>query len=194
MLLNRANVVGAPMNENNGFIKRYFDDKRYGFIQSDNGKDFFFHFSSVANDAQPIEGRRVTFVAKETEKGLAAIRVVIDDEQPVRNRAIDNENILECRNIKVYSRETHPAPATVKLSQNFITIEAFTGYLGSRHVIKRRLNNLHSVNVEHGFTGFTSITLFGGGPSVTLERQSIFGNSSFNTLATRLKRFIESRN
>ena len=194
-MLNTANVLGVRMNEQKGVIKKYFTDRRFGFIESDSGKDFFFHYSSIANDAEPIEGRRATFVSKETDKGLAAIRVIVEVNQEQVRHHISSEIDIEVNGIKVYSRTLLPAYADVKLSKNLITIKAKTGFIfwGSEHVITRRLTVLHSVEVERGFTGFTQVRLFGGGPPVTLERQSMFGNANFNKLAENLENFMASR-
>ncbi len=61
----------------NGTIKKYFDDKGYGFIKSDN-VEYFFHISNLAEQATLAEGLEVTFEVGKNDKGDFAkdVRVV----------------------------------------------------------------------------------------------------------------------
>lgn len=61
----------------NGVIKKYFDEKGYGFIKGDN-KEYFFHISNLAEPATLSEGLTVTFEVGQNDKGDFAknVRVV----------------------------------------------------------------------------------------------------------------------
>lgn len=63
----------------NGTIKKYFDDKGFGFIKTDN-KEIFFHVSNLAEPATLTEGMQVSFEVGQNDKGDFAknIRVVTD--------------------------------------------------------------------------------------------------------------------
>lgn len=61
----------------NGSIKKYFDDKGYGFIKGDN-KEYFFHISNLVEEATLTEGVEVTFEVGRNDRGDFAkdVRVV----------------------------------------------------------------------------------------------------------------------
>jgi len=61
-----------------GTIKKITPDRGFGFIASDEGQDYFFHQSELRGGltfAQLKEGQRVTFEARQSEKGPRAADV-----------------------------------------------------------------------------------------------------------------------
>ncbi len=60
-----------------GSVKWFNDTKGYGFIQSDEGKDLFVHYTGIQSDGHRtlVEGQRVTFDVVEGDKGLKAVNV-----------------------------------------------------------------------------------------------------------------------
>jgi cold shock protein len=44
-----------------GTIKFYSDDRGFGFVTDESGRDIFFHISNCADDLEPSKGQRVTF-------------------------------------------------------------------------------------------------------------------------------------
>ena len=65
------------MNEETGTVKWFSDEKGYGFITRQNGKDIFVHHSAIEGDGfkSLAEGESVTFVVGEGRKGPAAQNV-----------------------------------------------------------------------------------------------------------------------
>lgn len=61
-----------------GKIKWFNDAKGYGFIQRDDGKDVFVHFSAIQGDGYRSldEGQEVEFEIADSPKGPQAERVV----------------------------------------------------------------------------------------------------------------------
>lgn len=61
-----------------GTITQWFGNRGFGFIQSANGKNFFFHISEWSDDAvvPPTLGQQVSFESVVVEKGPKAINVV----------------------------------------------------------------------------------------------------------------------
>jgi CspA family cold shock protein len=62
-----------------GAIKKIVGEKGFGFIKADDGKDFFFHKSGLAEGVQfdkLLEGDRVTFEVTSSPKGPRAENVV----------------------------------------------------------------------------------------------------------------------
>jgi len=58
-----------------GTVKWFNGQKGFGFVQGEDGKDYFVHFSAVPEDVRLNEGDKVTFDVVETEKGVQAQNV-----------------------------------------------------------------------------------------------------------------------
>ncbi|MCB8985706.1 MAG: cold shock domain-containing protein [Ardenticatenaceae bacterium] len=64
-----------------GYVKWFDTQKKYGFIQSEEGADVFVHASSVTGEPQTLkEYDRVEFTLVSTEKGAEAYDVTIVSE------------------------------------------------------------------------------------------------------------------
>lgn len=59
-----------------GVVKWFSENKGYGFIERDNGKDVFVHISDVINKIPLKEGEKVSFEIGQGKKGELAINVV----------------------------------------------------------------------------------------------------------------------
>ena len=61
-----------------GKVKWFNSRKGYGFIATDDGRDIFVHYASIAGDGYKtlVEGDPVSFDVVEGEKGLRAENVV----------------------------------------------------------------------------------------------------------------------
>jgi cold shock protein len=61
----------------NGVVKWFSDKKGYGFIEQEDGRDIFVHFSSIAMPGFKTlaEGDRVSFDVEESERGPVAKNV-----------------------------------------------------------------------------------------------------------------------
>ncbi len=60
-----------------GTVKWFNGQKGFGFIQGEDGTDYFVHFSAVPEDVRLNEGDKVTFEVVETEKGVQAQNVQV---------------------------------------------------------------------------------------------------------------------
>ena len=60
-----------------GVVKWFSDKKGYGFIEQEDGRDIFVHFSSITMPGFKTlaEGDRVTFDVEESERGPVAKNV-----------------------------------------------------------------------------------------------------------------------
>lgn len=60
-----------------GIVKWFNDEKGFGFIEREEGRDIFVHYSGIAMEGHKVlhEGQAVTFDVKETDKGDVAINV-----------------------------------------------------------------------------------------------------------------------
>ena len=66
----------------NGKIKWYNPMKGFGFVEGEDGQDYFVHHSQLPAGAAPKEGEGVTFEAVETDKGKQAQNVSLGGEAP----------------------------------------------------------------------------------------------------------------
>ena len=60
-----------------GTVKWFNGQKGFGFIQGEDGTDYFVHFSAIPEDVRLNEGDKVTFEVVETEKGVQAQNVQV---------------------------------------------------------------------------------------------------------------------
>jgi CspA family cold shock protein len=58
-----------------GTIKKIVPDRGFGFIAADDGKEYFFHRSAIAEFDSLRGGERVTFETEPSPKGPRAARV-----------------------------------------------------------------------------------------------------------------------
>ena len=65
----------------NGVVKWFDVKKGFGFITRDEGSDVFVHYSSIQGDdfRKLEEGQKVSFVVSETDKGLQAQDVTLEE-------------------------------------------------------------------------------------------------------------------
>ena len=61
-----------------GTVKWFNDEKGFGFIEQEGGKDVFVHYRAIQSEGYKTlpEGQKVTFEIEEGQKGLQAANVV----------------------------------------------------------------------------------------------------------------------
>jgi CspA family cold shock protein len=65
----------------NGVVKWFDVKKGFGFIKREEGTDVFVHYSSIQGDdfRKLEEGQQVSFIVSETDKGLQAQEVSLEE-------------------------------------------------------------------------------------------------------------------
>jgi len=58
-----------------GTVKKWIEDKNFGFIDIGEEKDLFFHKNELTEGYSPAEGDKVEFEKSQGEKGPMAIKV-----------------------------------------------------------------------------------------------------------------------
>lgn len=66
-----------------GKVKWFKNDKGYGFITGEDGKDYFMHYTALEgvvsqDDRENLQDKKVTFSLKDTDRGPQAIDVKFD--------------------------------------------------------------------------------------------------------------------
>ncbi|MCL2356544.1 MAG: cold shock domain-containing protein [Defluviitaleaceae bacterium] len=94
-----------------GRIARYNEQKGYGFIRGEDGSDRFFHISNVKSLELPVHGAIVEFTSSQSEKGLTATDVHVQERTANKNHpvfAVFGDVRVKLSNIKNYgiSQET----------------------------------------------------------------------------------------
>jgi len=77
-----------------GIVKTYLQEKQYGFIKGDDGKDYFFHTKNIQHrsDVDRIgEGVALSFEQKATPKGYSAVKVALLDPDTAIKYAVPQE-------------------------------------------------------------------------------------------------------
>lgn len=76
-----------------GKVKFFNRGKGFGFIQGDDGKDYFVHSTALKEGVSLQENSRVSFEAVEGDRGLKADNVqLIADEASPKRKASDEED------------------------------------------------------------------------------------------------------
>ncbi|MDC5614259.1 cold-shock protein [Acinetobacter baumannii] len=67
------------MSNTTGTVKWFNETKGFGFIQTDEGKDVFVHFSEIQTQGFKVllEGQRVQFTVTQGKKGPQASNITI---------------------------------------------------------------------------------------------------------------------
>ena len=60
-----------------GHVKWFNESKGFGFLEQENGKDVFVHYSAISGAGFKTlkEGQKVQFTVEESDKGLQAVNV-----------------------------------------------------------------------------------------------------------------------
>lgn len=63
----------------NGTVKWFNNEKGYGFITGNDGKDIFVHFSGIVSKGYRTleEGQKVTYSVEDSERGPKAVDVKV---------------------------------------------------------------------------------------------------------------------
>ncbi|GAB4360252.1 MAG: hypothetical protein Kow0073_19480 [Immundisolibacter sp.] len=71
-----------------GIVKRFYFRKGFGFIEGDQGTEYFFHYSDFNGDKQDLRpGLEIEFEPQQGEKGPCAVAVVMAGGKPTTVRA-----------------------------------------------------------------------------------------------------------
>ncbi|MGR5118131.1 cold shock domain-containing protein [Vibrio astriarenae] len=80
-----------------GKVKWFSNEKGYGFITSNSGKDHYFNVQGVNGSSLPNIGDQVEFNSKQGNKGLRAVDVVIMDKAVGHSKyAARNDDRINC--------------------------------------------------------------------------------------------------
>lgn len=97
MLLSLRAITGIVENMK-GTVQRFYFKKGFGFIEDEDGAEYFFHYTDFNGEKRDIEtNTAVSFTAEEGEKGPCATNVSIYDEAA----GVDSEPLLSSKEWQV---------------------------------------------------------------------------------------------
>lgn len=71
-----------------GTVKRFYFRKGFGFIEGDQGTEYFFHYTDFTGDKEALRpGLEVDFQAQQGDKGPCAVAVVQPGGKPAPARS-----------------------------------------------------------------------------------------------------------
>ena len=86
-----------------GKIKMFNNERGYGFILGEDGKDYFVHVSNIACAEELFRGMGVIFTPGTNNRGKVALNVSLDGSSNYKDDFIQiGENRIKIRNIKQY--------------------------------------------------------------------------------------------
>jgi CspA family cold shock protein len=78
-----------------GFVRKLFTDKGFAFIEGEDQRDYFLHWSKVSRNSVPFrnmrEGDKVRFNVEEGEQGPKALDVLVIRD-PIVKQPQENSN------------------------------------------------------------------------------------------------------
>lgn len=72
-----------------GTIKKLVADRGFGFITAEDGKEYFFHRSSIENFDALRGNEKVSFEIEDSPKGPRAAQVRISESEPSEVASVD---------------------------------------------------------------------------------------------------------
>jgi CspA family cold shock protein len=90
-----------------GRIKMYNASRGFGFIAGEDARDRFFHVSNVKSAALPMQGAIVEFESEQTERGLVAKNILVQEEKHYPVFVQFGDTRIKLANIKSYGVSIH---------------------------------------------------------------------------------------
>ncbi len=143
-----------------GHITSYVEEKQYGFIKGENGKDYFFHKNDVVDQNEILDGLNVIFdpiptrkglAAKSVQLGLANIPIYLDPDRFVftSESSINGHEILFITTYSIEDKD--PNIAKLALRERAL-LYGLNGVVGV-HLEKRTAMSGNYRYTVHRFTG-----------------------------------------
>lgn len=90
-----------------GRIKRFIEDKGYGFITGEDGQDYFFHISQVRDIVEIKNWMIVNFDIADGKKGKNAVNIRVSEQNSTSRFITFGDLNIRLSNIKEYSIGTY---------------------------------------------------------------------------------------
>ena len=90
-----------------GRIKRFIEDKGYGFITGEDGQDYFFHISQVRDVVEIKNWMVVNFDIVDGKKGKNAVNIRVSEQNNTSRFVTLGDLNIRLNNIKEYSIGTY---------------------------------------------------------------------------------------
>lgn len=116
-----------------GRIKRFIEDKGYGFITGKDGQDYFFHISQVRDMVEIKNWMVVNFDIVDGKKGKNAVNIRVSEQNNTSRFVTLGDLNIRLNNIKEYSIGTYLIVYKKIFTKTIIKKER-KGFLGIKHI------------------------------------------------------------
>ena len=86
----------------NGRIKMYNENRGFGFIYGDDGRDYYFHVSAARSVETLFRGRQVTFTPSEAKEGRIATEIICPESREAPETVLLGGLRVRLQAIEVY--------------------------------------------------------------------------------------------
>ena len=111
-----------------GRIKRFIEDKGYGFITGEDGQDYFFHISQVRDMVEIKNYMIVNFDITDGKKGKNAVNIRVSEQNNTSRFVTCGGTNIRLNNIKQYGLGKYPV-LYEKVFQEYIVCNVNASFL-----------------------------------------------------------------
>lgn len=181
-----------------GVIIAYSAQKKYGFINGEDGDNYFFHRNHLKQpNTSPKKGLSVSFDPVPTPKGMAARQIEVNDKAPScwvyhTPEEFITSNSTQCgRHHEVIAqgkRISYAAKSPVEVREGLATKAKIAGFNGLIQTAMERKTGWSKLNPNHRYT----YHIFSGVPAIIRRKEAVTDKAVADASKIRLDAAVKS--